>query len=689
MEDVYAALQNVQAVAFAALGVLGFAQWRRHASRPSAWLAATFAVLAVAVLAGRLIPDPSEGGTAQLLGQFVIAVLVVFPYLLVRFTAAFSPLPRSLEVIAAGLTAASVAGAFFVGDLADPGEPRSSALRAYVVLVLANWVFLTAMVTWRLWTGGRTAPAVARWRMRTLALGAASLALAIVGAGTADPASRVTGGQVVVQVLALVSALLFVLGFAPPATLRAVWRRRGEAALRDVERRLAEGVRTDSEIARLLLPHAVSLLGGHGAVLLDDTGAAVGVHGLGRDEVDDVVEVAGRTGVSDRRDVLAVEMRAGVLAVKASPYTPFFGEDEVALVERLATVADLAMARSQLFGQLIEAQRIARMGSFEWHLATNRLTWSEEMYRLYGVDPATFEVTYENVAALVDPEARAVGEKELAAAIEEGRAYSYEFAVKTPDGAEAILSARGNVVADEDGRPVKLIGTIQDVTDRKREEQFRDRFIANAAHELRTPIATLTGFVDLLAATGPSLSEEQYEQAMDAMQRAGRRATTLVNNLLDLSRIQEGRLTVRAGLVGVGDIVRRVVAAHPPPVGVSVSVDVDGEPTVVADPDRLDQALSNLLVNAFRYGGPNVVIATEREGSDVIVSVSDDGEGVEPELVPQLFEAFTRGSRASTVGGSGLGLAIVKMVVDATGGEIYYEPNEPRGARFCIKFPAA
>jgi signal transduction histidine kinase len=230
-----------------------------------------------------------------------------------------------------------------------------------------------------------------------------------------------------------------------------------------------------------------------------------------------------------------------------------------------------------------------------------------------------------------------------------------------------------------------MIGTIQDVTERKRQEEFRDRFIANAAHELRTPMTTLVGFVEMLARKQGNMPEPQMSVALDAMSRSGDRLTVLINNLLDLSKLQQGELEFELAPVAIEDAISSAREAAPPPEGKTVELDVQGSPIALADRHRLDQILSNLLTNAYRYGGPNIrVEATEQNGA-VVLSVADDGPGIEPELVPSLFDPFTRGAASSEVGGSGLGLAIVKMLVDASGGQIWHERATPHGARFNVR----
>jgi len=245
-----------------------------------------------------------------------------------------------------------------------------------------------------------------------------------------------------------------------------------------------------------------------------------------------------------------------------------------------------------------------------------------------------------------------------------------------------------SVIRDADERPRFPIGFVQDITDRKRLEAVRDQFIADAAHELRTPLTTLTGFTELLA-DRERLSPEELDTALGALHRQGARLRSLVNNLLDLTRLQNGGLKVNLAPVPVGPLVEEVLESAPPPDGYSVETVLDEEVVALADRHRLDQILTNLLTNAYRYGGRNIKVATLRDNGSAEVVVADDGSGVPDEFVPQLFEPFTRGDNGAGVDGSGLGLAIVQMLAQACGGVISYERNEPTGARFVVRLQPA
>jgi signal transduction histidine kinase len=183
------------------------------------------------------------------------------------------------------------------------------------------------------------------------------------------------------------------------------------------------------------------------------------------------------------------------------------------------------------------------------------------------------------------------------------------------------------------------------------------------------------------------LSEEKTGAAFDAVRRAGERLAVLVNDLLDLAKLQRGEIEITLEPVPVASLSRQVLESTPAPPHKFVDLRVEDDVVVLADSQHLDQVLSNLITNAFRYGGPEVMLEAEAAESAVVLSISDNGPGVEVDLVPRLFDPFARGSTSAGAGGSGLGLAIVRGLVEASGGDIWYEVREPTGARFCIRLP--
>jgi signal transduction histidine kinase len=222
----------------------------------------------------------------------------------------------------------------------------------------------------------------------------------------------------------------------------------------------------------------------------------------------------------------------------------------------------------------------------------------------------------------------------------------------------------------------------------ERANELKSNFIALAAHELRTPMTTIHGFVTTLYHLGDRLDEEQRETVRNALIQQTDRMARLVEQLLDLSRLDADAIEIVPEPLNVRDQVEeivRTVAADPD----AVEVAVPGDATAEVDRNVLDRVVGNLITNAFRYGQPPVIVSAERTDRHLRICVEDRGRGVDPKFVPDLFERFSRseGSRA-TPGGTGLGLAIARSYARAHGGDLVYEDAEPTGACFRLVLPA-
>lgn len=325
---------------------------------------------------------------------------------------------------------------------------------------------------------------------------------------------------------------------------------------------------------------------------------------------------------------------------------------------------------SLTIGHLLEAQEIARVGSWEWDLATGAVVVSAEQLRLLGEE--------------LPPGLRRRVEEEVRAG---SRAFAFEHRRERPGGKADVLLVSGRIAFDEAGRPARVVGTAQDVTEQKRREAVLEQFIADAAHELRTPLAAVLGLIELLTERRDELSEEQAGEAFDTLGRAGGRIDVLVRNLLDLTRLRRGVVSVTLEPVPLGVLFEELVAELPSPDGITVEIEADAGPVALTDRSRLHQILANLVTNAYKYGGTTVRLEAAASGDSVLVAVVDDGPGVAEALVPELFEPFRRGEHAPSKAGHGLGLAIVKVLSEACGARVWYEPAQPSGSRFCVLLP--
>lgn len=346
-------LADVELVVFVALAVASVWQWRERRNSAAGWLVATFAILAGVVLVDRLLPAGSTTRGVMWMRRGEVAVLALFPYCLYRFTQALARDQPLFSRVAAVLTGLVVVSSLALPTVPGPREPLTGVYQLFVVVFVADWTLLSAVAVVRLWRAGTNQPLVAQARMRLLAAGAVALNLALLLAGVN------TGGQSrvidrIVALGAIASGPLFFSGFAPPAVLRHLWRRPAERALREAQLELAAAVEW-REIAEALLPFLQRVTGANAAFLADLAHDQYVVHQLDVGEAR--VLAASLSAGTLLPDVIAAPLPNGWLAVRTTPFTPFFGRDELELLQVLGAFIALAIERSELFRR----ERHARM----------------------------------------------------------------------------------------------------------------------------------------------------------------------------------------------------------------------------------------------------------------------------------------------------------------------------------------
>ncbi|QGV81534.1 sensor histidine kinase [Streptomyces ficellus] len=260
-----------------------------------------------------------------------------------------------------------------------------------------------------------------------------------------------------------------------------------------------------------------------------------------------------------------------------------------------------------------------------------------------------------------------------------------------PGNREVLVAAR--YVRDEPLGPVrKVVVSLRGTEARRRTERSHAELIATVAHELRSPLTSVKGFTATLLAKWERFTDDQKRLMLETVDADAGRVTRLIAELLDISRIDSGRLEVRRQPVDVAAAVGRHVQAHTTR-GQSPDrflVRVRGPlPDLWADPDKIDQVLGNLLENAVRHGEGTVTIEVAPTGptddeKGTAVTVSDEGPGIPEESMGRVFTRFWRGSKR---GGTGLGLYIVKGIVEAHGGTITVGRGPAGGAQFRFTLP--
>jgi len=213
-------------------------------------------------------------------------------------------------------------------------------------------------------------------------------------------------------------------------------------------------------------------------------------------------------------------------------------------------------------------------------------------------------------------------------------------------------------------------------------------FIATAAHDLRSPLASMVGFSSLLAENWATLSDEKRLKFVTTIDRQSHKLTWLVNDLLTLSSIEGGVLNTQPEQIVLREAISQSLAANNRD-DTSVSVSCSPDLVVWADPLHLGRIIDNYLQNAFKYGAPPVQVEATRLGDMVEIRVVDHGPGVPPEFETKLFDKFARADLPSTRDqkGTGLGLSIVRGLAEANDGQAQHEPNVPHGSCFIVLLP--
>ncbi|MGH3042715.1 MAG: MASE1 domain-containing protein [Gaiellaceae bacterium] len=352
------------------------------------------------------------------------------------------------------------------------------------------------------------------------------------------------------------------------------------------------------------------------------------------------------------------------------------------LAEREAASRALALSASRLG----EAQSLAHIGSWEWDLRRDVVSWSDELYRIFGRERALGPLHYEGYLELVHADDRGFTDETVRQAAENGRRFAFEHRVIRPDGDERIILGQGRVVR-QGGEAVRMLGTAQDVTEQRQVEKLREDILSAVSHELRTPLTSVLGFALTLEKHGPTLTQETLAETVAELVNAARRLERLLADLLDVERLRRGLVVLRRERVDVGELVQRVVAC--PLDGREIRLDCG---PVVAEVDlaKFERIVENLVVNADKHTPveSSIDIRVEPRGNDLLLVVEDQGPGIPDEFKEVVFETFNRGPNVmSMTPGAGIGLSLVARFAAVHGGRSWVEDKPGGGASFHVLLP--
>jgi signal transduction histidine kinase/ActR/RegA family two-component response regulator len=354
---------------------------------------------------------------------------------------------------------------------------------------------------------------------------------------------------------------------------------------------------------------------------------------------------------------------------------------------------------------LVLAEQVAHVGHWRFDLPTGQVSWSEEVYRIHGVDPASFHPTRENSLDAYHPDDRPTVRKLMDWAIGFTRDFEFALRIVRPDGEIRHVQSRGFCELDEAGAVVSIFGVLADITILKEAEirlkaaqlaaeaanEAKSAFLSTVSHELRQPLTSIIGFAELLL---DRTTEPEMQRYLELQRGSGEHLLCLINDLLDHSKIEAGMVEIEQVPISVGEVMETcgallVETARRKRIDLVVEI-APALPMVQGDSARLQQVLLNLGGNALKFTPQGTVslrcrlIGADAHFARLRFEVEDSGIGIPADRLAHLFQRFRQADSSITrrFGGTGLGLTISKGLVESMHGDIGVESTEGTGTLF-------
>ncbi|CAK0759150.1 hypothetical protein CCP2SC5_250012 [Azospirillaceae bacterium] len=412
------------------------------------------------------------------------------------------------------------------------------------------------------------------------------------------------------------------------------------------------------------------------------------------------------------------EQTARWIQIAAAPFqTP---HDKTVWNEVAIDVSDCKQKEHDLLhaqANFTAAERLAHLGNWEWDVDDDQMSWSDEVYAILGSSPETLTPSYTTLLGVIHPDDRGIALDTISRALGQSETFRCDLRLQLPNGGLRAVLLRGEVVLNAAGSPVRIIGAIQDVSEIKAAEQSlkaneelartlmaaadaanrtKSEFLANMSHELRTPLNAILGFSQLLALHYDTTSSSKQASYVGNIIKGGQHLLRLIDDVLDLAKIDVGRIKILAEPVDVVTALEELYY-NLQSLSADLNLTISFEPPlerlspVYADRTRLIQILTNLGSNAVKYNRMNgrVILSAGMAPSGMVrLSVADTGRGVPYHRQKELFQPFNRlGAETGAIQGSGIGLALTRRLVQIMKGEIGFSSVPDQGSVFWIDLP--
>ncbi len=385
--------------------------------------------------------------------------------------------------------------------------------------------------------------------------------------------------------------------------------------------------------------------------------------------------------------------------------------------------------------RLAHAQAIAHVGNWEWDLVQDKLYWSDEIYRIFGLRPNQLSPTFDYYVQCIHPEDRGLSEQILNAR-DNGQAFNFEHRIILPDDVERIVHVQGECsIGEVEGslQIISLMGTIQDVTERiKNENELRtyrnhleelveqrteeltqaneqlltanqkakdanaikDKFVALVAHDLRSPLAGMLSALEFMATDDETPLDEEHQDIVERLIGIGKSSIQMIGDVLNIGRLQSGKISIETSAVDARAVTANAInhlSYLAKQKGIEISNDVPEGVTLHADKTLYGEVVQNLISNAIKFcsRGQQICCYMPDDKAKHTIAIADTGMGMPEDLLPKLFRVEEKTSRKGTSGeeGTGFGLPFSQDIMQAHQGEISVESELGKGSTFFIFLP--